>query len=125
MIISFIVAIPVIALLVWFYLKICPSGTTLKSRLGFETSVLTAGILGCILVSYFSYSTVGQGTDSAWWPVIALIYCFVLIPSILILSAIKYNPNKIIEGIASYDRSLIRETVWTDLKQRRNTRRLS
>jgi len=88
MIISFIVAIPMIALSVWFYLKVCPSGTTLKSRLGFETSVLTAEILGCILVSYYSYSTVGQGTDSAWWPVIALIYCFVLIPSILLLAAI-------------------------------------
>ena len=88
MIISFIVAIPVIALSVWFYLKVCPSGTTLKSRLGFETSVLTAEILGCIFVSYFFYSTVGQGTDSAWWPVIAFIYCFVLIPSILILAAI-------------------------------------
>ena len=40
MIISFIVAIPLIALSVWFYLKLYPSGTTLKSRLGFETSVL-------------------------------------------------------------------------------------
>ena len=88
MIISFIVAISMIALSVWFYLKVCPSGTTLKSRLGFETSVLTAEIVGCIWVSYYSYSTVGQGTDSAWWPVIALIYCFVLIPSILLLAAI-------------------------------------
>jgi hypothetical protein len=50
--------------------------------------VLTAEILGCIWVSYYSYSTVGQGTDSAWWPVIAFLYCFVLIPSILILAAI-------------------------------------
>ena len=88
MIISFIIAIPLIALSVWFYLKVCQSGTTLISRLGFEMSVLTVVILGCILVSYYSYSTVGQGTDSAWWPVIAFIYCFVLIPSILILAAI-------------------------------------
>jgi len=88
MIILFIFAIPMIALSVWFYLKVCPSGTTLKSRLGFEISVLTVAILGCTLISYYSYSTVGQGNDSAWWPVIAFIYCFVLIPSILILAAL-------------------------------------
>ena len=88
MVILFIVAIPVIVLSVWFYLKIGPPGIPLKSRLGFETSVLITGILGCIWVSYYSYSTVGQGTDSVWWPIIAVIYCFVLIPSILILAAI-------------------------------------
>ena len=88
MIILFIIAIPAIVFSLWFYLKVGPSGSTLKSRLGFEASVLIAEILGCIWVSYYSYSTVGQGTDSAWWPIIAAIYCFVLIPSILILAAI-------------------------------------
>jgi len=96
------VAIPVIALSVWFYLKASPTGTTLKSRLGFESSVLAAEIVGCIWASYYSYATVGQGNDRAWWPVIAFIYCFVLIPGILILAAIarrliyrnKVNPHK-------------------------------
>ena len=55
MIISFIVAILVLSLTVWFYLKASPSGTTLKSRLGFEASVLTSEIVGCIGVSYYSY----------------------------------------------------------------------
>lgn len=82
------IAIPLIALSVWFYLKAGPSGTTLKSRLGFEASVLAAEIFGCLFAGYYSYSTVGHGTDSAWWPVIAFIYCLVLIPSILILAAI-------------------------------------
>lgn len=88
MIILFVVAIPVIALAVWFYLKTSPKGTTLKSRFGFESSVLAAEIVGCIWASYYSYTTVGQGNDRAWWPVIAFIYYLLLIPGILILAAI-------------------------------------
>ncbi len=77
-----------IAVATWLYLKFCPANTTLKSRLKFEVSVLAAEIFGCIAVSYYSYSTVGQGSDSAWWPYIAIIYCFLVIPCILILAAI-------------------------------------
>jgi len=88
MIISFIAAIPFVAFVVWLYLKFCPAGTTLKTRLGFEASVLTAIILCCITAIYYTHLTVGQGADSAWWPVIAFLFCLKLIPIILILSAI-------------------------------------
>jgi len=88
MILSLIAAIPLIALSIWLYLKFCPADTTLKSRIGFEASVLLTEILGCVWVSYHSYATVGQGNDSAWWPVIAFLYCLALIPIILIFAAI-------------------------------------
>lgn len=109
MIISFIVAIPVIALAIWLYLKFCPANTTIKSRRKFEAFVLIAEILGCIGVSYYSYSTVGQGRDSAWWPYIAIIYCFLVIPFILILAAIirkivyrnAKSPNNKIDDISA------------------------
>lgn len=88
MIIAFTVSIPLMALVFWIYLKLGPEGTTFKSRLGFEVSVLITEILGCVALSYYSYSTVGQSTDSAWWPVIAFLYSITLIPIIFLLAGI-------------------------------------
>lgn len=88
MIVSFILGIGIIAVVLWIYLKFAPSGTTFKSRLGYELAVLMAEIAGCVGVSYLSYATVGHGPESAWWPVLAVIYSFMLIPCVLILSII-------------------------------------
>jgi hypothetical protein len=88
MILIVIIAIPVLATATWLYLKYGPPGTTVKSRLGFEISVLFVQVIGCIGVSYYSYATVGQSTDHAWWPVIAFLYAFLLIPIMFILAAV-------------------------------------
>ena len=66
MIVLFIIAVPIAAISLWLYLKSSPVDTTLKSRAGFEILVLFLELAGCFAVSYYSYSTVGHGTDSAW-----------------------------------------------------------
>jgi hypothetical protein len=97
MIILFILAIPIITISLWLYLKFSPLGSTLRARAKFEISVLFLGLAGCVLACRYSYLTVGQGTDSAWWPVFACFYCLMLGPSVLVMAAIV---RKLIYGKA-------------------------
>ncbi len=84
----FIIALPLQAFFMFVYLFLCPAGTTLKDRAVFETAVITALIAACIAGGVLAYETVGRGTDSAWWPVIAFINCMAAIPMVLALAAI-------------------------------------
>ncbi len=87
MILFFIMVIPLTAVFVWLYLRFCPKGTTLKTRLRFEIPVLIVELLACTGAGIYSYLTVGRGPDRAWWPVIGLIHSSLLFPSILVLAA--------------------------------------
>lgn len=88
MIALFIVAVPVVWLSIWMYLKAAPPGTTLKSRASFEVVVLLLELAGCALAGYLAYGSVGQGVDRAWWPVVALIYMVLLVPAALLAAAL-------------------------------------
>jgi hypothetical protein len=88
MIVLFLAAAPILALSVWLYLKAAPPGTTLKSRARFEAVVLLLELAGCAVAGYLAYVAVGQGVDRAWWPVVAVIYGLVLVPSLLIPAAL-------------------------------------
>lgn len=88
MTVLFFAAFPVVAISIWLYLKFSPPNTTLQSRAGFELIVLLAVILGCATASYYSYSTVGQSIDRPWWPVIAMFYCLLLFPVVLIIAGV-------------------------------------
>lgn len=87
MTILFIVGIPLTALSFWLYLKFCPKGTSLKSRIRFEIPVFLVELLACAGAAVYSWWKIGQGPDRQWWPVIAFIHCILLIPSILVLAA--------------------------------------
>jgi hypothetical protein len=84
----FIAAAPVLALSLWLYLKAAPPGTTLKSRALFEVVVLLLELAACAVAGDLAYAAVGQGVDRAWWPVVAVIFGLVLVPSRLIPAAL-------------------------------------
>ena len=88
MIILFLLALPFLLFAVWVYMKCVPAATSLKDRAGYEIGVLIAELLGCGVVVYYAYATVGKGVDRAWWPTIAFIYSFFLFPVILLMAAL-------------------------------------
>ena len=88
MIALMVVAVPVVSLSVWLYLKTAPAGTTFRSRAKFEAVVVVLEIAGCAVAAYMAYTIAGRGVDRAWWPVVALIYILALIPSLLIPAAL-------------------------------------
>ena len=101
-----LLAFALIALIFWAYLKFAPKGTTLRSRRTFELFVLLAEVIGCISVIYYAYATVGQGNDRGWWSVVAFMYCCMIVPCILVLSALvrmlmykRKNSNASIEQV--------------------------
>ena len=88
MIVFLIFAVPVLAFSVWIYLRLAPRGTTLKDRARYETAVLVSELAGCIAAGALAYYTVGQSTNRAWWPIIALIYCSLLVPVVLFFATL-------------------------------------
>jgi hypothetical protein len=87
MILTFLIAIPLIILSGWLYVRLCPKGTSLRSRFWFELPVLLIELLACAGITLHAHSMLSESPDRAWWPVIAIIHCTLLFPSILVAAA--------------------------------------
>ena len=79
------VGLPFIGLAIWLYLGFGPK--RIKERIAFELVAFCLLVLGIFLVSSYSYHSMKETTDSAWWPVLAFLYNLGFIPGFLLLSA--------------------------------------
>lgn len=88
MIVLVTIGVPFILISVFFYIRLSPKWVPKKILRKYELIFSAVMALSWIALTALSYYTVGQGTESQWWPVIAFLMCLFSIPTLLIVSAI-------------------------------------
>ena len=72
-----IVGLPILAVVIWLYLKFSPEDC--QRRRNFESVVLSVLFVGGGVITFLNYESLKDTNDAAWWPVASIVSNFIFV----------------------------------------------
>lgn len=91
MIFALIVLVPVFFLSLWGFFSLSPRVESMRGVLSFNLSVLVVGLLVCAFLTLKVYTSMVDGPDRAWWPVLSALGSLVVFPMVLAIGGLLRN----------------------------------
>jgi len=88
MIVFLIVFVPLLILFLWMFFKSSPNHIEPKKIKIYNYSTIVLGVLLCVTYSLKIKTDMAGGSDSAWWPILAIMFSLVMFSGLLLVSAI-------------------------------------
>lgn len=86
-----VVAIPVIAAVIWGFFGASPSNHDIQRVRLVNASIIALALIGSLIVTVWVRTSMAGTMDSHWWPVVSFIYSAVLFPIVLIVGGLVRN----------------------------------
>ena len=91
MILLALILIPLFLLALFLFFRSTPESENKRKATQFNSAVVFVGAISCILISLYSYLTVGTSIDSVWWPILAFFGSIFVFIVVLIIGGIYRN----------------------------------
>ena len=88
MIVAFAILLPVLGVSLWAYCRFHPGRDGAKSIRIFDALVVGCAVALSIVATGYLRKEMASGPDSAWWPVVSVIYSLVIFPACLLVGGI-------------------------------------
>lgn len=86
MILVSVILFPLLAIIIWLFVRSYPLAQYGEAVRRFNNTTLAIVATSCTAVSLYVWGTIGQSTDRAWWPILAL-FGSVLVSILVLLVA--------------------------------------
>ena len=91
MVYSLLILLPILGFVIWVYFRTAPRRVARAGRLKYDLMVICLALAACVAASYFAYTGVSAGADSAWWPVVAGFYSWFAFLLVIIVGGLVRN----------------------------------
>jgi hypothetical protein len=91
MLIAYLILIPFLILSLWLFFKFTPKAINSKKVKVYNFCTLVLAVIASITYSLILRSSMINGSDYGWWPVLAFIFSLAISIAIIFLSAIIRN----------------------------------